>query len=35
MTALGIEKLYFVYMLTNEWHTVLYTGVTSDLMKRC
>jgi putative endonuclease len=26
--------LYFVYILTNNWHTVLYTGVTSDLKAR-
>ena len=32
MTAL--EKLYFVYILTNERHTVLYTGVTSELKVR-
>ena len=32
MTILG--KLYFVYILTNERHTVLYTGVTSDLKAR-
>ena len=24
----------FVYILTNKTHTVLYTGVTSDLIKR-
>jgi len=24
-------NLYFVYILTNAWNTVLYTGVTSDL----
>ena len=32
MTA--VEKLYFVYILTNDRHTVLYTGVTSDLKVR-
>ena len=32
MTA--TEKLYYVYILTNERHTVLYTGVTSDLRAR-
>ena len=26
--------LYFVYILTNARHTVLYTGVTSDLKAR-
>jgi putative endonuclease len=32
MTAL--ERLYYVYILTNDRHTVLYTGVTSDLKIR-
>jgi len=27
-------KQYFVYILTNKRHTVLYTGVTNDLMRR-
>jgi putative endonuclease len=26
---------YFVYILTNTHHTVLYTGVTNDLERRC
>jgi putative endonuclease len=30
----GMEKQYFVYILTNKRHTVLYTGVTGDLAKR-
>jgi putative endonuclease len=34
MTTLGSEKVYCVYILTNERHTVLYTGVTSDLKVR-
>jgi putative endonuclease len=25
---------YFVYMMTNRWHNVLYTGVTNSLQKR-
>lgn len=25
---------YFVYMMTNRWKTVLYTGVTNDLERR-
>ena len=29
-----MEKVYCVYILTNKRHTVLYTGVTSDLQKR-
>ena len=28
------NKLYFVYILTNARHTVLYTGITSDLQRR-
>ncbi len=28
------EKQYCVYILTNQRHTVLYTGVTSDLSRR-
>ena len=27
--------LYYVYILTNSNHTVLYTGVTNDLERRC
>ena len=27
--------LYYVYILTNVNHTVLYTGVTNDLERRC
>jgi putative endonuclease len=30
----AMEKTCFVYILTNKRHTVLYTGVTSDLQKR-
>ena len=29
-----IEKQYCVYIVTNQRHTVLYTGVTSDLKAR-
>ena len=25
---------YYVYILTNKNHTVLYTGITSDLVRR-
>jgi len=28
-------KLYYVYVLTNSNHNVLYTGVTNDLERRC
>ena len=28
-------NLYYVYILTNSNHTVLYTGVTNDLERRC
>jgi putative endonuclease len=27
--------LYYVYILTNMSHSVLYTGVTNDLVRRC
>jgi len=26
--------MYYVYILTNRYNTVLYTGVTSDLIRR-
>ena len=29
-----MDKSYFVYILTNTWHTVFYTGVTNDLIRR-
>jgi len=29
-----MKKQYDVYILTNQRHTVLYTGVTSDLLRR-
>jgi len=29
-----MEKSYFVYILANRWNTVLYTGITSDLVRR-
>ncbi len=28
------DRDYFVYIMTNRRHTVLYTGVTGDLVKR-
>ena len=27
--------VYYVYILTNTHHNVLYTGVTNDLRRRC
>ena len=27
--------VYYVYILTNTHHNILYTGVTNDLEKRC
>ena len=32
---LSKKHIYYVYMLTNVHHTVLYTGVTNDLERRC
>ena len=29
-----MEKQYWIYILTNERHTVLYVGVTSNLLGR-
>jgi putative endonuclease len=29
-----MDKRYFVYILTNTRHTVLYTGATNDLIRR-
>ncbi|MDH5722408.1 MAG: GIY-YIG nuclease family protein [Alphaproteobacteria bacterium] len=29
-----MEKLYYVYILTTQKNTVLYTGITSDLVQR-
>ena len=29
-----VKAMYYVYILTNKNHTVLYTGVTSDLIRR-
>jgi putative endonuclease len=29
-----VYKQYYVYILTNQTNTVLYVGVTSDLVKR-
>ncbi len=31
---MGPQKQFFIYILTNGHHTVLYTGVSSDLKKR-
>ena len=27
--------LYYVYILTNANHNVLYTGITNDIIRRC
>ena len=32
--AAMFSKQYYVYILTNKNHTVLYTGITNDLRKR-
>jgi len=28
------KNQYFIYIMTNEYNTVLYTGVTNDLQRR-
>jgi putative endonuclease len=29
-----MQKQYFVYIITNQWNNVFYTGVTNNLIKR-
>jgi len=29
-----VDKQYYVYILTNDYSTVLYTGITNDLKRR-
>ena len=29
-----MHRQYYVYIMTNKWDTVLYTGVTNNLLKR-
>jgi putative endonuclease len=29
-----MHKQYYVYILSNKWNSVLYTGVTNDLKRR-
>ena len=29
-----MQRDYFVYIMTNQYNTVLYTGVTNDLLRR-
>jgi len=29
-----LEKQYYVYIMTNKYNTVTYTGVTNDLIRR-
>jgi putative endonuclease len=29
-----MRNTYYVYILTNRWHTVFYVGVTNDLIRR-
>ena len=29
-----MDKVYYVYILTNKWRTVLYTGVTNNIRRR-
>ena len=32
--AISMERPYYVYIMTNKNNTVLYTGVTNDLIRR-
>ena len=27
-------RLFFVYIMTNKWRSVLYTGMTNDILRR-
>jgi len=29
-----MNKYYYIYIMTNKWNRVLYTGVTNDLKRR-
>ncbi|MBI4548912.1 MAG: GIY-YIG nuclease family protein [Ignavibacteriae bacterium] len=29
-----MNKYFYVYIMTNKWNTVLYTGVTNDVRRR-
>jgi putative endonuclease len=33
-SAISMEKQYYVYIMTNKNNSVLYTGITNDLMRR-
>ena len=28
------EQCYFVYIMANKWNTVMYTGMTNDILER-
>ncbi len=30
-----MERQYYIYIMTNQRNTVLYTGITNDLKRRC
>lgn len=32
--AISMDKQYYIYIMTNKYNTVLYTGITNDLKKR-
>jgi putative endonuclease len=31
---MSTKKQYWVYIMTNRWHTVLYVGVTNNITRR-
>jgi putative endonuclease len=32
--TMSAKKQYWVYIMTNRWHTVLYVGVTNNITRR-
>jgi putative endonuclease len=32
--VMSVKRQYWVYIMTNRWHTVLHTGVTNNITRR-